>query len=74
MENRLAVSFGRVADREKKHLGEEASGYHGRIGKGAIQASGQRVAQAFLGLFTVRGRLALRPGPIGALGLGRLAR
>ena len=33
-----------------------------------------RGAQAFLGLFTVLGRLALRPGPIGTLGLGRLAR
>ena len=33
-----------------------------------------RVAQAFLGLFTVLGRLALGHGPIRALGLGRLAR
>ena len=35
---------------------------------------GRRVARAFLGLFTILGRLALGPGPIGALGLGRLAR
>ena len=38
------------------------------------RAPGRRVARAFLGLFTVLGRLALGPGPIGALGLGRLAR
>ena len=35
---------------------------------------GRRVARAFLGLFTILGRLALGPGPIRALGLGRLAR
>ena len=35
---------------------------------------GRRVARAFLGLFTILGQLALGPGPIGALGLGRLAR
>ena len=34
----------------------------------------RRVARAFLGLFTVLGQLALGPGPIGALGLGRLAK
>ena len=38
------------------------------------QALRQRVARAFLGLFTVLGRLALGLGPIGALGLGWLAR
>ena len=38
------------------------------------RASGQRVARAFLGLFTILGRLALGHGPIGALGLGRLAK
>ena len=35
---------------------------------------GGRVAQVFLGLFTILGQRALGPGPIGALGLGRLAR
>ena len=35
---------------------------------------GGRVAQAFLSLFNVLGRLALGLGPIGAFGLGRLAR
>ena len=39
-----------------------------------VQAPGRRVAQAFLGLFTVLGRLALGLSPIGALRLGRLAR
>ena len=38
------------------------------------QAPRRRVARAFLGLFTVLGRLALGPDPIRALGLGRLAR
>ena len=35
---------------------------------------GGRVARMFLGLFTVLDRLSLGPGPIGAFGLGRLAR
>ena len=44
------------------------------------RAPGWRVARAFLGLFTalalfiVLGRLALGPGPIGVVGLDRLAR
>ena len=38
------------------------------------RAPGRRVARAFLGQFTVLGQLALGSGPIGALGLGRLAR
>ena len=33
-----------------------------------------RVVRAFLGLFTVLGRLALGPGPIETFGLNRLAR
>ena len=37
------------------------------------RAPGRRVVRAFLGLFTVLGWLALGHGPIGALGLGRLA-
>ena len=37
-------------------------------------ALGRRVSQAFLGLFTVLGRLDLGSGLIGVLGLGRLAR
>ena len=35
---------------------------------------GERVARTFLGQFTVLGRPSLEPGPIGAFGLGRLAR
>ena len=75
----MAVSFGKVADRERKHLGEESFGHLGASGKEASgirgdRAPGQIVARAFLGLFTVLGRLTLGPGPIGALGLGRLAR
>ena len=33
MESRLAISFGKVADRERKHPGEEASGHLGASGK-----------------------------------------
>ena len=73
MESRLAVSFGKVADWEMKHPGEEASGHQGASGKEASRirgswAPGRRVAQAFLG------RLALGPCPIGGLELGRLAK
>ena len=79
MESRLAVSLSRVADRERKHPGEEASGHQSALGKEAsgmrgARAPGRRVARAFLGLFTILRWLALGPGPIGALGLGRLAR
>ena len=79
MKSRLAVSFGEVADRERKHLGEEVTGHLGPLGKEVsgirgARAPGRRVAREFLGLFTVLGRLALGLGPIGALGLGRLAR
>ena len=75
----MATSFGRVADRERKHPGKEASGYQGASRNEAFEVRGarvpgRRVTRAFLGLFTVPGRLTLGPGPIGALGLGRLAR
>ena len=43
MENWLAVSFGKVADRKRKHLSEEASGHLGASGK---EASGIRGARA----------------------------
>ena len=33
--SRLAISFGEVADRERKHSGEEASGHLGALGKEA---------------------------------------
>ena len=84
MKSRLAISFGGVADRERKHLGKEASGIKG------TRAPGRRIDRAFLGqlafgpsLFGVPGRrisraflgrLAFGPSPIGALRLGRLTR
>ena len=79
MKSRLAISFGEVADREMKHLGEEASKHLGASGKEAFgirgaRAPGRRVALALLGLLTILGRLASGPSPIGALGLGRLTR
>ena len=87
MESRLSVSYGKVADRERKHSGEEASRNLGALGKEAFgirgarvpgrriaRVPGRRIARVFLGLFIVLGRLALGPGPIRALGLGRLAR
>ena len=79
MKSWLEILFGEVADRERKHPGEEASGHLGMSGKKAsgirgAQAPGRRVAQAYLGLLTILGQLALGHGPIRALGLGRLAR
>ena len=71
MKSQLAILFGEVADRERKHPSEEASGHLGSSGK---EASGIRGAREFLGLLTVLGRLDLGSSPIGALGLGRLAR
>ena len=62
MKSRLAVSFGGVADRERKHLGKKAFGIRG------ARAPGQRIVRAFLG------RLAFGPSPIGALVLGWLVR
>ena len=67
MKSRLAASFGEAANREWEHPGEEAFRVRG------APVLGRRVALAFLGPLTVLGRLALGPGPIGALGLGRLA-
>ena len=79
MKSWLVISFDEVADRERKHPGEEASGHLGALGKEAsgirgAWAPGRRVAWVFLGLLIVLSQLALGPGPIGALGLGRLAR
>ena len=84
MKSRLAVSFGGVADRERKHLGKKASGIRGARAPGRridwaflgwmdfklspFRVLGQRIDQAFLGW------LAFGPSPIGALGLGQLAR
>ena len=65
MKIQLAVLFCEVVDRERKYPGEEASEHQGALGK---EASGIRGARVFLGW------LALRLGPIEALGLGPLAR
>ena len=78
MKSWLAISFGEVADRERKHLGEKASGHQGASGKEAsgvrgARAPGWRVARAFLCLFTVLTRLVLGPSPIRAFGLARMA-
>ena len=78
MKNRLAVSFGGVVDRERKHLGEKASrirgtwapermidrAFLGRLvfGSSSIGAPGQRINRAFLG------RLAFGPCPVRAPG------
>ena len=79
MKRQLTISFGEVADRERKHSGEETSGHLGASGKEASEIRGprtlgRRVARVFLGLLTVLGQLALGSGPIEALGLGWLAR
>ena len=83
MKSWLAISFGEVADQERKHLGEEASGHLGASGNEAsgirgtlapgrrvARAPGRRVVRAFLGLLTILGQLDLELGPIEALGLG----
>ena len=84
MKSRFAISFGGVADRERKHLGKKASGIRG------ARAPWRRIDRAFLGRlafgpspFGVPGRridraflgwLDFRPSPIRALGLAQLAR
>ena len=79
MESWLVASFGKVTNREGKRPGEEASRHLGTSGKEASGIRGawapiRRVARAIPGLLTILGRLALGPGPIGALRLGRLTR
>ena len=84
MKSQLTVSFDGVTDRERKHLGKKASrirgswalrrridrAFLGRLtfGSSLFGVSGRRIDRAFLG------RLAFGSNPIGALGLGRLAR
>ena len=62
MKSRLVISFGGVADRERKHLGKKTFGVKG------ARAPRRRIVRATLGW------LAFGPSPIGALVLGRLAR
>ena len=66
MKSLLAVSFGEVADRERKHPSEGVSGHLGASGKKASKIRGARVprrkvTQAFLG------RLTLGLGPVEAV-------
>ena len=84
MKSRLTVSFGGVADWERKHLGKKAFGIRGAraprrridwaflgqlaFGPSPFRVPGQRIDRAFLD------RLAFGPSPIGALGLGQLVR
>ena len=58
MKSWLAVSFGEVTDRERRHPSKGVSRHLGMSGK---EASEIRVAQAFLS------RLILGPGPVGAV-------
>ena len=84
MKSRLAVSFGGVADWERKHLGKKTSGIRG------ARAPGWRIYRTFLGRLAFGpspfgipkrridraflGWMTFGPTPIGALGLGRLTR
>ena len=73
MKSRLAVSFGAIADQERRHPSEEVSGHLVASGKEASRVRGARVlgrrlSRAFLG------RLSLGPGLVWTIGLGRLAR
>ena len=73
MKNRLTVSFGEAADRERRNSSEGVSGHLVESGKEASRVRGARVlgrrfSRAFLG------RLSFGPGLVGAIGLGRLAR
>ena len=69
MKHRLTISFGEVADREKRHPSEGVSGHLGASGKEASEIRGARVpgrkvARVFMD------RLTLGSGPVGAM-LGR---
>ena len=66
MKSQLAVSFGAVVDRERRHPSEGVSGHLVAGGKEAsevrgVRVFGQRLSRAFLG------RLSFGPGP-GVLG------
>ena len=43
MKSRLTVSFGEVADRERRHPSEGVSGHLGSLGKEASEIRGARV-------------------------------
>ena len=66
MKSRFVVSFGEVADRERRHPSEGISGHLGALGKEASGIRGARVprrkvAQVFLG------RLTLGPSLVGVV-------
>ena len=73
MKRQLAVSFGKVTDWKRRHPSEGVSGHLVALGKETSEVRGARVlgrkySPAFLC------RLSFRPGPVGAIGLSRLAR
>ena len=73
MKSWLAVLFGEVADRERRHPSEGVSGHLGASGKEAsgirgARVLGRKVARAFLGLLT------LGPGHVGAVPWQKVAR
>ena len=73
MESWLAVSFGEVVDRERRH---PSKGVFGHLVASGKEASGVRGARVLGRRFSLAflGRLSITPSPFGAIGLGRLAR
>ena len=63
MKSQLAISFGEVADRERRHPSEGVSGHLGASGN---EASGVRGAWVLGRKFSLAflGRLTLGPGPV----------
>ena len=72
MKIRLAVSFGEVADQERRHLSEGVSGNLGASGNEASGVGARVLERKFSRAFM--GRLTLGLGPVGAIRLGQLAR
>ena len=73
MKIRFTVSFGEVADRERKHPGEGASGHLGASRNEAFRIRGTRLLGRKVAL-TFLGQLTLGPDPFRVIGLGRLAK
>ena len=66
MKSRLAVSFGEIVDRERRHPSEGVSGHLGASGKEAYWVRGARVlGRKFSRAFLCR--LTLGPGPVGVV-------
>ena len=66
MKSRLAVSFGEVADRERRHPSEGVSRHLGALGKETSGVRGARVLERKFSR-TFLGRLTLGSGPVGAI-------